>query len=111
MTQAIEFSDHAPAPFPGSQAFHNIKEAGPGELSPRCVAGEGACPPEDCGGPMGYADLLEVLADPDHPEHADAVDWIGSFDASVFSVSQANSLVYALLALAEARRAAGASAF
>ncbi len=27
MTQAIEFSDNAPAPFPVSQEFHNIKEA------------------------------------------------------------------------------------
>jgi len=25
---------------------------------PRCVAGEGACPPEDCGGPQGYSALF-----------------------------------------------------
>lgn len=36
---------------------------------PRVVGGERACPPEDCGGPGGYAHLLEVLRDESHPEH------------------------------------------
>ncbi len=29
-------------------------EAEPGKSLPRCAAGNGACPPEDCGGPRGY---------------------------------------------------------
>jgi hypothetical protein len=33
---------------------------------PRCVAGEGRCPPEDCGGIHGYAEFLQIIADPDH---------------------------------------------
>ncbi|QTI68918.1 plasmid pRiA4b ORF-3 family protein [Gordonia polyisoprenivorans] len=47
---------------------------------PECLAGERACPPEDCGGTTGYELLLAVRADPDHPDrdwlagHADAVD-------------------------------------
>src|SRR5690554_1937534 len=28
-----------------------------------CLAGEGTCPPEDCGGPWGYESLKEVLCD------------------------------------------------
>ena len=35
---------------------------------PACIAGKRNCPPEDCGGPWGYQDLLAVLADPAHPE-------------------------------------------
>jgi hypothetical protein len=42
-----------------------------------CLDGAGACPPEDCGGPGGYEHLLEVLADPAHPEHDELVEWIG----------------------------------
>ncbi len=44
---------------------------------PACIKATRACPPEDCGGPWGYAKLLEVLADPRHEEHADMRDWIG----------------------------------
>lgn len=52
---------------------------------PRCVAGARACPPEDCGGPVGYARLLDVLADPAHPEHASLLAWLdGPFDAEEF---------------------------
>ena len=41
------------------------------------VGGENACPPEDCGGIWGYADLLDALADPNHEGHEDATDWLG----------------------------------
>lgn len=52
---------------------------------PWCVGGERACPPEDCGGPPGYADLLEILADPSHPEHKDMKRWVGGrHDAASF---------------------------
>ena len=33
------------------------------------VAGEGACPPEDVGGPPGYAQFLEALSDAAHSDH------------------------------------------
>lgn len=53
---------------------------------PRCVGGGGACPPEDCGGPHGYAELLSILADPAHPEHDEYVEWAGgAIDPASFS--------------------------
>jgi hypothetical protein len=44
---------------------------------PRCTGGERAGPPEDCGGFPGYMNLLEVMANPKHPEHDEMIEWIG----------------------------------
>lgn len=52
---------------------------------PRCTGGRRAGPPEDCGGVWGYANLIDVLADPTHPEHEDRLDWLGLDDASGFN--------------------------
>ncbi|MDB9524408.1 plasmid pRiA4b ORF-3 family protein [Oscillatoria sp. CS-180] len=58
---------------------------------PVCLAGERACPPEDCGGIWGYEELLERLADPEEPEYEDLLDWVGAdFDPEVFSVDAVN---------------------
>lgn len=43
---------------------------------PRCVGGERACPPEDCGSIPGYYRLLESLRDPTHPEYEDHIAWL-----------------------------------
>lgn len=40
------------------------------------VAGRGACPPEDCGGAIGYNRMLDIMEDPDHPEYDDVCDWL-----------------------------------
>jgi hypothetical protein len=57
----------------------------PDERRPKCVAGERACPPEDCGGTWGYQTVLEALADPTHEEHHDMLRWLGGpFDAERF---------------------------
>ncbi|MGH3831087.1 MAG: plasmid pRiA4b ORF-3 family protein [Pseudonocardiaceae bacterium] len=69
--------------------------AQPGESYPRCIGGGGACPPEDCGGPPGYAHLREVLADPGDEEHDDMVRWLGlgcarEFDPAAFDIELVN---------------------
>ena len=51
------------------------------------LQGEGACPPEDVGGPSGYARFLAALADPADPEHEAMGAWIGrDFDPAAFDV-------------------------
>lgn len=63
----------------------------PAAKYPRCVAGELACPPDDCGGAGGYEHLLEVLADPKNPEHADMMEWVGSpIDPEAFDIDAIN---------------------
>lgn len=64
----------------------------PGAAYPRCLAGRRACPPEDCGGPSGYARLLEAAADTRHPEHAEMEEWLGRrFDPARFDIDEANA--------------------
>lgn len=36
-----------------------------------------ACPLEDCGGVSGYYGWIEVLADTDHEEHEEVLEWVG----------------------------------
>ena len=54
-----------------------VVAAEPGGRYPVCLTGKGRCPPEDCGGVWGYADLRETLADPTHEEHAAMLEWLG----------------------------------
>lgn len=43
----------------------------------QCIAGEGACPPENVGGSGGYADLLRILHRPEHEDYQHMVQWCG----------------------------------
>lgn len=70
---------------------HRVEVLGPGDDQPACVDGHGACPPEDCGGPPGYAELLEVLAEPAHPEHEHMTAWAGPRPA--FDLAATDALV------------------
>lgn len=56
---------------------------------PACIDGRRACLPEDGGGTWGYRELLEILADPTHPEHDERREWLGqSFDPDAFESSE-----------------------
>ncbi len=58
---------------------------------PRCIKGARACPPEDVGGVWGYQGFLEAMADPQHEEHEQYVEWIGdTFDPEAFDVDAVN---------------------
>jgi len=54
-----------------------MENAEDGVKYPRCVSGARRCPPEDCGGVHGYAEFLETIADPRHPEHESTLRWAG----------------------------------
>jgi len=70
----------------------------PGDRIPSCIAGKGACPPEDCGGPWGYADLKDALADSCHEDHEYMLDWLGldnaaDFDPAACDVAEINDVL------------------
>jgi hypothetical protein len=66
----------------GDGWLHDVRVEGisprrPGTKYPRCNDGANRCPPEDCGGPHGYADLLDIIANPRNKEYASMVEWLG----------------------------------
>jgi hypothetical protein len=61
-----------------------------GAQHPRCLAGERSAPPEDVGGSSGYEDYLEAMADPEHEEHENMLEWRGPFDPESFSLAAVN---------------------
>ena len=64
-----------------------------------CLGGANACPPEDCGGIGGYYNLLEILADPKHPEHTDMKEWVGGeLNVAEFSSEGVNAVLKRLKA-------------
>ncbi len=74
--------------------IERITEAVPGIAYPRLIEASGRCPPEDVGGPWGYRDFLDAIADPNHEQHAESVTWVGKdFDPAALNVERlANDL-------------------
>lgn len=63
-----------------------------------CVAGEGQCPPEDCGGPMRYEYMKHVLKNPEHEAYDDMREWLWmeddeEWDANEFDLEEADLYV------------------
>lgn len=62
----------------GDNWTHEVSVLGAGDAEPGCIYGEGACPPEDVGGPHGYTHLLDTLADPHHDDHDQMRQWVAN---------------------------------
>jgi hypothetical protein len=62
---------------------------------PICTGGRRRCPPEDCGGVWGYAEMLRALAIPEgerSEEQEEALEWVGEdFDPEEFDAEAATS--------------------
>jgi len=73
-------------------------DPGPEAHLPACTGGKGACPPEDCGGPWGYADVKATIVDPGHEDHDHMLDWLGlesaeEFDPAAFDLAEINEVL------------------
>jgi hypothetical protein len=59
---------------------------------PICIAGQRACPPEDCGGPWSYPGFVEAIHNPDHRSHEETLEWVGGeFDSERFDLEAVNN--------------------
>ena len=66
------------------------------KVYPACIAGEGACPPEDSGGVYGFEELKELLAGPPSEERDEIVEWAYDYDPARFDLAAANAAVAAV---------------
>jgi len=77
--------------------IERVADPEPDVAYPRLIEAAGRCPPEDVGGPWGYADLIEALEDPDHERHAEMREWVGDgFDPRKFDSEPLRAEVAAL---------------
>lgn len=61
---------------------------------PVCLKGKMNCPPEDCGGVWGYANMLEVLKNPEHEEYEEFAEWLEEdFDPEHFDIEEVNEML------------------
>jgi Plasmid pRiA4b ORF-3-like protein len=77
--------------------IESLVEPESGDVYPRLIEVVGPCPPEDVGGPWGYAEFIEAIKDPDHESHAEMLEWAGgSFDPDVVDADGLKADVAAL---------------
>ena len=68
-----------------------------GVLYPGLIEASGRCPPEDVGGPWGYAEMLEAIEDKKHERHDEIREWLGEdFDPNAFDPEPLKAEVDAL---------------
>lgn len=92
-TYAYDFGDD----WRHTVSIDGVAPAEEGVFYPRCIAGERAAVPEDCGGLPGFEMFLEAMANPEHPEHAEMVEWYGTvYDPDGFDITELNRVMRAL---------------
>jgi hypothetical protein len=77
--------------------IERVTDAVPGMTYPMLAEATGRCPPEDVGGPWGYREFLDAIADPDNEEHDERLEWIGgSFEPANVDIQHLAKAVEAL---------------
>ena len=58
----------------------------------KCIGGERRCPPEDCGGIMGYKKILEIMKHPGTDDNEEMIEWLGGkFDPEFIDIRMINA--------------------
>jgi hypothetical protein len=56
-------------------------------IHPVCTAGKQNCPPENCGGIIGFYDFLEILKDENHEQYEEVKEWMDEdYDPEYFNL-------------------------
>ena len=79
--------------------LERVADAIPGLTFPFLVDAAGRCPPEDVGGPSGYAEFLEIISNPAHESYAETQQRVGEqFDPNIADLKRLSEAVEALAA-------------
>lgn len=80
-----------------SVKVEKIEPAIPGLTYPFLLHASGRCPPEDVGGPDGYAEFLRIIADDSHEEFQETIVWAGgAFDPAFVDLDRIETRLAAL---------------
>lgn len=64
------------------------------DFYPFCTDGERNCPPEDCGGPWAFMEMLKILKMPSHPDHSELMEWLDEeWNPEVFNIDIVNEML------------------
>ena len=64
-------------------------------------------PMASCGGPWGYGEFLEAIADPKHERHTKLLKWSGGdFDPQQFDIDEINRVLASIAPRKNTRRKA-----
>ncbi|WP_189135158.1 plasmid pRiA4b ORF-3 family protein [Wenjunlia tyrosinilytica] len=68
-----------------------IHRPAPNTHYPRCTAGRRACPPEDCGGPLGYERTLRAIRARKGPRYRELREWgLHKYNPATFDRDEVN---------------------
>ena len=82
-----------------------VMPATDGHVYPCCVGGAQACPPEDCGGWWGYAELVNTLKSGSDEQRDEMIEWLGGdYDPDHFDLAGVNAALSPLGGKAGQRR-------
>jgi len=70
-----------------------VKPASAPHPRPACLAGQRACPPEDCGGVPGYENVLRVLKRAATKDDRQLRDWVGDYQPEQFDAEAVNDFL------------------
>src|SRR4030042_3309184 len=63
-------------------------------MTPYCIEGQRACPPEDCGSVPGYYRILDVLKKATTEEDKELLEWVGDdYDPNKFDLLDTNTVL------------------